>query len=145
MGEGFDGAAGINRKIVQDAFDAWAAGTAPISDLFAPDMVWRIEGTSIISKQYQDTAQFLDQVLSPFAARFAAGERFRPVRIRAIHADADTVVVLWDGHGVANDGLPYDNSYAWFMTLADGRVVDATAFFDTITLNDLWTRVPPAG
>jgi hypothetical protein len=37
-------------------------------------------------------------------ARFAEGERFRPVRIQALCADGDTVIVRWDGHGVANDG-----------------------------------------
>jgi hypothetical protein len=25
------------------------------------------------------------------------------------------VIVLWDGRGTANDGQPYENSYAWFM------------------------------
>ena len=55
----------------------------------------------------------------------------------------DTVIVRWDGHGVANDGRPYDNSYAWFMTVRDGKVIDGTAFFDSISFNDLWTRVPP--
>jgi hypothetical protein len=38
-------------------------------------------------------------------------------------ADADAVV-LWDGPGVASDGQPYENSYAWFMTLTDGLVID---------------------
>jgi len=37
------------------------------------------------------------------------------------------VIVRWDGHGVANDGMTYDNSYAWFMTLRDGLVIDGTA------------------
>ena len=55
--------------------------------------------------------------------------------------DGPTVVVVWDGHGVANDGTPYDNSYAWIMTLADGLVVDGTAFYDSISFDELWTRV----
>jgi ketosteroid isomerase-like protein len=135
----------INRKIVHDAFAGWQAGTADITDLFAAHMVWRIEGRSLLAKEYRDTAEFVEQVLAPFAARFAEGERFRPIRIRAIHADGDTVVVLWDGRGVANDGRPYENSYAWFMTLVEGKVVDGTAFFDAISLNDLWTRVRPGG
>jgi ketosteroid isomerase-like protein len=76
-------------------------------------------------------------------ARFATGERFRPIRIRSVHADGDTVIVVWDGRGVANDGRPYENSYAWIMRLADGKVVDGTAFYDSISFNDLWTRVQP--
>jgi ketosteroid isomerase-like protein len=108
-------------------------------------MAWRIEGHSVASKEYATKQQFVDEVLAPFGARFSAGERFRPITIRSIHADGDTVVVLWDGHGVANDGRPYDNTYAWFMTLRDGKVVDGTAFYDSISFNDLWARVAPAG
>ena len=132
-----------NREIVHRAFQAWQAGTSPITDVFAPEMVWRIEGHSVASKQYGSKQEFVDEVLAPFGARFSAGERFRPVTIRSIHADGDTVVVLWDGHGIANDGRPYDNSYAWIMELRDGKVVDGTAFYDSISFNDLWSRVTP--
>ena len=54
------------------------------------------------------------------------------------------MIVLWDGRGVANDGVPYENSYAWFMTFEDGKVVDGTAFYDSIAFNELWERVEPA-
>ncbi|GBR09732.1 nuclear transport factor 2-like protein [Gluconobacter frateurii] len=53
------------------------------------------------------------------------------------------VIVHFDGHGIANDGKPYDNSYAWFLTMRGGRVIAGTAFFDRIAFNDLWTRVRP--
>jgi uncharacterized protein len=86
----------------------------------------------------------VDEVLAPFGARFASGERFRPERIRSIVADGDTVIVVWDGRGVANDGRPYENSYAWVMRLRDGKVVDGTAFYDSISFNELWSRVAPA-
>jgi uncharacterized protein len=29
------------------------------------------------------------------------------------------------------------------MKLRDGKVVDGTAFYDSISFNDLWTRVQP--
>jgi ketosteroid isomerase-like protein len=132
-----------NREAVRLAFDAWRQGTGPITDVFAPDMVWRIEGHSVASREYRDRQAFIDEVLAPFGARFATGQPFRPVRIRSIHADGDTVIVVWDGRGVANDGRPYENSYAWIMRLAGGKVVDGTAFYDSISFNDLWSRVRP--
>jgi ketosteroid isomerase-like protein len=132
-----------NRTIIRRAFEAWRDGSAPITDVFAPDMVWRIEGHSLASKEYGDRQQFIDEVLAPFGARFSASDPFRPTEIRAVHADGDTVIVVWDGHGIALDGQPYENSYAWIMTLRDGEVVDGTAFYDSISFNDLWTRVPP--
>ena len=133
-----------NRQTIREAFEAWQAGTGAIADVFAADLVWRIEGHSLASREYRGREQFVDEVLAPFAARFAAGEPFRPVRIRSVHADGDAVVVVWDGRGVANDGKPYENSYAWIMRMRDGAVVEGTAFYDSLSFNDLWTRVPPA-
>ena len=132
-----------NRQTIREAFEAWQDGTRPIADVFAADMVWRIEGHSAASREYASREEFVDEVLAPFGARFAAGERFRPIRIRSILADGDTVAVIWDGRGVANDGQPYENSYAWIMQLRDGAVVDGTAFYDSLSFNDLWSRVTP--
>jgi ketosteroid isomerase-like protein len=144
MAERRDEQTEANREVVRAAFDAWRAGTAPISDIFATDLVWRIEGHSLASAEYPGKQAFLDAVLTPFGARFQRGEPFRPVTVRSIVADDDTVVVVWDGRGVANDGRAYENSYAWIMRLRDGQVVDGTAFYDSISFNDLWTRVPAA-
>ena len=63
--------------------------------------------------------------------------------IRSVYADGDTVIVVWDGRGIATDGLPYENSYVWIMRLDDGQVIDGTAFYDSISFNDLWARVQP--
>ena len=133
----------LNRTIIGQAFAAWHDGTGAITEVFAPDMVWRIEGHSLVSKEYGDKQQFIDEVLTPFGERFSTSDPFRPITIRSVHADGDTVIVLWDGRGIANDGQPYVNSYAWFLTMRDGRVVDGTAFYDSISFNDLWTRVQP--
>jgi uncharacterized protein len=132
-----------NREIISQAFDAWRQGTAAITGVFAPEMVWRIEGHSAASKEYGSKRQFIDEVLAPFGARFTESQPFRPVTIRGVYADGDTVVVIWDGRGIANDGQPYENSYAWIMKLADGQVVDGTAFYDSISFNGLWSRVQP--
>ncbi len=105
--------------------------------------IWRIEGHSLASREYHSCQEFIDEVLVPFGARFDQGERFRPTTIRSITAEDDMVVVVWDGRGVANDGQPYANSYAWIMRLAGGKVVNGTAFYDSISFNDLWTRVRP--
>jgi ketosteroid isomerase-like protein len=133
-----------NRRAISDAFEGWRDGRAAIADSFADEMVWRIEGRSVASREYASKAQFVAEVLAPFGARFSSSpEPFRPVRIRSVHADGDTVIVLWDGRGLANDGEPYENTYAWFMRMRDGKVIDGTAFYDSIAFNDLWERVAP--
>jgi hypothetical protein len=40
-------------------------------------------------------------------------------------------------------GTTYHNTYAWFMTLSGGKVIDGTAFYDSIAFNELWDRVTP--
>jgi ketosteroid isomerase-like protein len=74
---------------------------AQVPAVFAPDMIWRIEGHSAASKEYGSKQQFIDEVLTPFGARFTTSEPFRPVAIRSVYADGDTVIVVWDGRGIA--------------------------------------------
>ena len=126
------------------AFEAWRQGTGAVTSVFAPGMIWRIEGHSAASQEYGSRQQFIDEVLTPFGARFTTSEPFRPVTIRSVFADGNTVIVVWDGRGIATDGQPYENSYVWIMKLNDGQVIDGTAFYDSISFNDLWARVKPA-
>ena len=134
-----------NREIVTDAFGSWANGTGYVASIFADDMTWEITGRSAASKTYASTQQFMDECLHPFGARFSSSDPFRPVNIRAIYDDEDnsTVIVLWDGQGTTTAGTTYRNTYAWFMTLRDGQVIDGTAFYDSIAFNDLWENVTP--
>src|SRR6266508_2707967 len=77
-----------NRETVREAFEAWKSRTGSITDVFAPEMVWRIEGHSVASKRYESKQQFIDEVLGPFGARFSASaDPFRPVTIRSMHAE----------------------------------------------------------
>jgi ketosteroid isomerase-like protein len=134
-----------NRDIVTDAFHAWANGTGYVAGIFADDMTWEITGRSAASGKYANTRQFMDEVLHPFGARFTPDDPFRPVNIRGIYADdaSSTVIVLWDGQGTTTAGTIYQNTYAWFMTLTDGKVTNGTAFYDSIAFNELWDTVAP--
>jgi uncharacterized protein len=134
-----------NREIVTDAFRSWANGTGYVASIFADDMTWEITGKSAASRKYANTQQFMDECLHPFGARFSSSDPFRPVNIRAIYDDEDnsTVIVLWDGQGTTIAGTTYRNTYAWFMTLRGGQVIDGTAFYDSIAFNELWENVIP--
>jgi len=131
-----------NREIVTAAFDAWARGEGHVSQLFADQMTWEITGRSAVAGRYRSAQHFTDEVLRPFGARFGAGTPFRPVAVRSVLADGDTVVVVWDGEGTTTAGTTYRNTYAWFMTLRDGLVVDGTAFFDSLAFDELWRTSP---
>jgi uncharacterized protein len=130
-----------NKVLVQQAFDAWAAGTGSPYDLLAENVKWTITGNSLASKTYGSREAFIGEVIRPFNARMSVG--LKPT-IRRMYADGDTVIVFFDASGTAKDGVPYANTYAWFLELQDGKITNASAFFDSIAFNDLWTRVQPA-
>lgn len=133
---------GRNKKIVRASFDAWQAGTGSPYDLLADDARWTIEGYSAASKTYPNKEAFMTEVIRPFNARMKAP--LKPV-IRNLYADGDTVIVFFDARGTARDDKPYVNTYAWFLDMRGGKIVRASAFFDSIEFNDLWSRVSPGG
>ncbi len=127
-----------NRSTMTAAFEAWRDEGAPITDTFAPDMTWRIEGRSAVSRSYSSRSEFIAEVLAPFARRFSTTDPFRPVNIRGVYADDHTVIVLWDGRGTTVNDTIYENTYAWFLRIRDDRVIDGVAFYDSISFNELW-------
>ena len=94
-----------NPAAAAEALDDWRIGRTPVTDLFAADMRWRIEGPSPVAGTYTSTADFVERVLAPFGARFRLQAPFRPTVIRSVVAEGDTVVVAWDGHGIATTAV----------------------------------------
>jgi ketosteroid isomerase-like protein len=94
-----------------------------------------------VSRTYSSRQEFLDVVIDPFNARMRV-----PLRpsVRALYADGDWVIALFDAVATARDGKPYENTYTWYMRIAEGVIVEVIAFFDTIEFTDFWTRVSPA-
>lgn len=129
-----------NKALVQAGFDAWKSGTSSPFDLLADDASWTIVGNSDAAKTYPSKEAFLREVIRPFNARMKEG--IKPT-IRSLHADGEAVIIFFDAAGMARDGKPYTNTYAWFFDMRDGKVTRAHAFFDSLPFNDLWRRVKP--
>lgn len=130
-----------NRALIRNAFEAWAAGTGSPFDLLADNAEWTIVGNSEAAGIYSGREAFMRDVIEPFNARMQVP--LRP-KLRELYADGDTVIAFFDAAGTARDGQAYTNTYAWFMKMRDGRIVEVHAFFDSIAFNDLWQRVQPA-
>ena len=130
-----------NLELVQVGFERWKEGTGSVYDLLAPTAQWTIVGNSVMSKVYRSKQEFLDEVIRPFNARMSS-----PLvpAVRGLYADGDMVIALFDASGTARDGKPYTNTYSWYLRMRDGQIVEATAFFDSVEFNDLWTRIAPA-
>lgn len=129
-----------NKNAIQTAFEAWRNGTGSVFDLLSADANWTIVGNSPVSRTFKSKQEFMDVVITPFNRRLS--KPLRPT-VRGIYTDGDTVIALFDAEGIAKDGKPYRNTYAWFMQMRDGKIVRVTAFFDTIEFTDFWKRIAP--
>ncbi|WP_207907972.1 nuclear transport factor 2 family protein [Bosea sp. BK604] len=127
-----------NRTAVRNGLQAWADGTGSPYELLAPNVRWTITGNSRAAKLYPSKEAFLGEVIRPFNARMKA--RLVP-SVHRLYAEGDTVVAHFDAEGVASDGKPYVNTYAWILRMQNGQIVEAHAFFDAIAFDDLWTRI----
>lgn len=130
-----------NKALVEASFKAWGDGSGSPFDLLTDDATWTIVGRSVASKTYENKEAFLRDVIRPFNARMRGP--LKPA-IRRIYTDGDAVIVFFDAKGTATDGKPYANTYAWFLEMRDGKVIAASAFFDSLEFNELWTRVSPS-
>lgn len=129
-----------NRQIVDDAFRRWAAGGNGFFDaVLSSDVVWTIEGSGPHAGTIHGRDALIQRAVRPLAARMASP--LRPLRWQ-VWADGDRVIVRWEGAGVARDGLPYRNRYAWILRMRDGRATEVSAFLDLPAYADLLQRIP---
>lgn len=82
---------------------------------------------------------FVERAVRPFASRMSTA--VRPISTH-IWADGEHVIVNFDGEGVAGDGVPYRNSYAWILRMRGGKAVEVTAFLDLTPYDEVLRRVP---
>lgn len=127
-----------NREVVRQAFDEWAKGGSNFFDILASDAQWTIKGTGVSAGTYRSREEFLNKAVKPFAARLS-----KPIvpTVRAIFADGDQIIVLWDGEATTKDNKIYRNSYAWFFKMKNGKVIEAIAFLDLPAYQEVLERV----
>ena len=133
-------AASRNKDIIGQAFDRWAGGgTDFFNEVLGPDVIWTIKGSGLSAGIFESRDVFIDRAVRPFASRLSTP--VRPVRWQ-VWADGDHVIINWDGEGMARDGVPYRNSYAWIFRMSGGQAAEVTAFLDLTPYDDVLRRVP---
>lgn len=125
-----------NKKLVQDAFAAWAQGDGmAFFNLLADNATWTVLGSCPISGTYVGRQQLIENALKPQRAKLAGPPT--PTVINLI-AEGDTVVIQWTGKGTTTDGRPYNNSYCYVVQIENGKIIHGTAYLDTALVRSIW-------
>jgi len=125
-----------NKKLIQDAFAAWARGDGmAFFNLLAADVRWTVIGSTPISRTYTSREAFVEGAIKPLNAKLAG-----PIvpTVRDIITEGGKVVLQWEGRTSGKNGALYHQTYCWVMRIADGKVSEGTAYLDTELITQIW-------
>ena len=127
---------GANQTLIADAFAAWEDGDfEPFFKVVSDDVTWTVIGSTRISGTFHGKQAFLDGAVLPLHDRLAG-----PIRatVGNVFGDGDHVILQWKGESSSRTGRPYRQAYCWVMRLADGMVVEVTAYLDTELVSQMF-------
>ncbi len=125
-----------NKKVIQDAFAAWANGDGmAFFSLLADDATWTVLGNCPISGTYVGRQRLIEDALKPQREKLAGPPI--PTVINLI-AEGDTVVIQWVSKGTTKSGMSYDNNYCYVVQMNNGRICRGTAYLDTELVRTIW-------
>jgi ketosteroid isomerase-like protein len=115
-----------HKQLVENAFNQWSQGTGSPFDLLAADAQWTIMGPTESAKTY-NLSDFQEMVVKPFNQRLATP--LKP-RVHDIYQAGNEVIILFEAEATLINSEIYRNSYAWFFTMQQGKVVNVRAVLD---------------
>jgi uncharacterized protein len=125
-----------NKKLIQDAFTAWANGDGmAFFNLLTDNATWTVMGSCPISGTYVGRQRLVEDALTPQREKLAGPPT--PTVINII-AEGDTIVIQWTGKGTTKTGQPYHNSYCYVVQMENGKITRGTAYLDTELVRSIW-------
>ncbi|MCL5975888.1 MAG: ketosteroid isomerase [Gammaproteobacteria bacterium] len=115
-----------HKQLVENAFNQWSQGTGSPFDLLAEDAQWTIMGPTESAKTY-NLSDFQEMIVKPFNQRLATP--LKP-RVHDIYQAGNEVIILFEAEATLINSEIYRNSYAWFFTMQQGKVVNVRAVLD---------------
>jgi ketosteroid isomerase-like protein len=126
-----------NRKLIEDAFNAWARGDrSAFNNLLADDLRWTVIGTSPVSGRYNSKREFLEGAGARMAEKLAT-----PIQptVRHVIADGNMVALVFDGRATGKNGTDYHQTYCWVLAVEGGKIREGTAYLDTELITRLFS------
>jgi ketosteroid isomerase-like protein len=127
-----------NKRIAIGFIEAQNRGdSAAAAALFAPDLKHVAMGFS----RAAGTRTFDQMVAAVGYLKTIVPEGIRS-DIKTVTAEADRVVVEWEGTSVLADGNPYCNQYVFVFTIRDGKIKEVHEYFcSKLTDEVLWPAI----
>ena len=119
------------REVVERYFGHLAAGDGRAAfALMAPDVRYRVAGSTPISGERVGVSAMLEHTIRPFVGRLRGGAiQLHPSELIA---EGERVVALAVSEAEALDGRPYRNEYAIVFRVQDGQITEVLEFLDTV-------------
>jgi ketosteroid isomerase-like protein len=114
------------------AFAEFSRGNpAVFVELIAPDVVYRLIGTTALSGVFHGRDQLVERLFAPLGAALAT-----PIalELRSLTAEGDRVAVAAEGRATLRSGAPYDNTYCFLFRFAGAQIAEVTEYLDTALL-----------
>jgi uncharacterized protein len=128
------------KELLQHVFDETAKGNGrPFVDALAPDVVWRIIGTTSWSRTFTGKASVLKDLLAPLREQFDGANTIVANRILC---DADCAVVEARGRNTTTQGRAYENEYCWIIEMRDSKMVSIVEYADTALIESALAPLP---
>ena len=118
-----------SRRVINDYLASIETGdNAKMLALFDPNMTWVVPGDLPPSGKHEGLGAVLDVMRQAFV-NFVPGS-FK-VDVHSMLADGDNAAVEWTATAKLSKGGDYENHYAFFFEVRDGKIVLMREYADT--------------
>lgn len=118
-----------NKRVIESFYAASNVGDLDtVVGLLAEEITWTNIGTTAFSGTFTGRDKLVAELMGPVFSRLKAGIQ---ATVRQMVAEDDAVIVQVDGTAETVEGRAYNNTYCHVFRLADGKIVEATEYFDT--------------
>jgi uncharacterized protein len=129
-----------NKQLAQSIFAETAKGNGrPFVDALAPDVTWKIIGSTSWSRTFHGKQSVLADLLGPLNRQLAGRNTIAAHRILA---DGDFVVVEARGLNRTKAGKAYENEYCWVVRFRDGKMIEIVEYADTALVESALLPIP---
>jgi len=119
-----------NERLVIDFFNALSSGDLDtLRPFITEESVWKPMVRDIPGAGEHKGSAIIDEFLAPVRGMFRPGDP--KVKISAIISDGDNVAVESTSHGETTDGKVYDNTYAWWFRIKNGKIDRLHEYMDS--------------